>query len=100
LALKRYRLADFQCLDDSEAERAFRAFLGHSLELCRQEGVHMLEAIGFAPEKRAVFERFAPLRRKMEAWPFYFKSRHAEVEIALSAGTAWDPSLYDGDGSL
>jgi hypothetical protein len=97
---KKYRIADFQCLDKSEIEQAFGALLGHGLDLCCQEGVHMLQAIGFAPEKRAVFERFGPLKRKMETWPFYFKSRHAEIETALSAATAWDPCLYDGDGSL
>jgi hypothetical protein len=100
LALKRYRLADFQCLDDSQLEHAFGAVLEHSLELCRQEGVHLFEVIGFAPGKRAVFERFAPLGRKMEAWPFYFKARHPEIEISLSASSAWDPSIFDGDGSL
>jgi hypothetical protein len=100
LALKRYRLADFQCLENSEMKHAAAAFLGYTLKLCRKEGVHLVEAIGFAPEKRAVFENFAPLKRKMEAWPFYFKSREAEIETALAAATAWDPSGYDGDGSL
>jgi hypothetical protein len=100
LALKRYHLADLQCLDNSETQRACGALLGHSLELCRSEGVHLLEAVGFTPEKRAVLESFAPLRRKSEAWPFYFKSGSAAMETALSAATAWDPSIYDGDGSL
>jgi hypothetical protein len=100
LGLKRYRLADFQCLDNSETEHAFGALLGHSLGLCRQEGVHMVEAIGFSPEKRAAFESFAPLRRKMDCWPFYFKSRQPEVETALSTASVWDPCIYDGDGSL
>lgn len=100
LALTRYHLADLQCLDNSETQNACAALLGHSLEICRKEGVHMLEAIGFTPEKRAVLESFAPLRRKMPGWPFYFKSRDAEIETALSAAAAWDPSVYDGDGSL
>jgi hypothetical protein len=100
LALKRYHLADLQCLDNSETLRACGALLEHSLELCRQEGVHVLEASGFAPEKRSVLESFAPLRRKMEAWPFYFKSRYSDIDTALSAAAVWDPSVYDGDGSL
>ena len=100
LALKRYHLVDFQCLDNSETQLACGALLGHGLELCRKEGVHVLEATGFMPAKRAVLESFAPLRRKMEAWPFYFKSRSADIETALSAATVWDPSVYDGDGSL
>jgi hypothetical protein len=100
LGLTRYHLADLQCLDRSETQRACSALLGHSLELCRTEGVHLLEAVGFEPEKRAVLEGLTPLRRKAEAWPFYFKSRSAEIETALSASTVWDPSIYDGDGSL
>jgi hypothetical protein len=100
LALKRYHLVDFQCLDNSETQHAGAAFLGHSLELCRKEGVHLLETTGFTPAKRAVLESFAPLRRRMEAWPFYFKSRSAEIETALSSATVWDPSVYDGDGTL
>ena len=100
LGLKRYHLADLQCLDHSDTERACAALLGHSLEICRNEGVHVLEAFGFTDEKRAVLESFAPLRRKLEGWPFYFKSRYAEIETALSKATAWDPSVYDGDGSL
>jgi hypothetical protein len=100
LALKRYRLADFQCLADNETERAFGALLSRSLDLCRKERVHLLEIVGFAPEKRAIFEKFAPLKRKLETWPYYFKSRHANMAAALSAPAAWDPSIYDGDGSL
>jgi hypothetical protein len=100
LVLKRYHLADLQCLDDSQTQRACSTLLAHSIELCRREGVHVLEAVGFSPEKRVALESFAPLRRKSEAWPFYFKSRSAEMETALSAATAWDPSIYDGDGSL
>jgi hypothetical protein len=100
LALKRYSFADFQCPDNSETRHAGAALLGHSLEICRNEGVHLLEATGFTPAKRAVLKSFAPLRREMEAWPFYFKSRSADIETALSSATVWDPSIYDGDGTL
>jgi hypothetical protein len=100
LALKRYHLADLQCLDNSETPRACGALLEHSLEICRQEGVHVLEATGFTPEKRVVLESLGPLKRKMASWPFYYKSRDAAIESALSPATVWDPSTYDGDGSL
>jgi hypothetical protein len=100
LSLKRYSLADLQCLDSSATAYACGKLLEHSFELCRQEGVHLLEAIGFAPEKRSVLESFAPFKRKMGSWPFYFKSRDTAIESALSPATAWDPSAYDGDGSL
>jgi hypothetical protein len=100
LGLKRYHLADFQCLDNTHTRDACGALLRHSLRLCREEGVHVLEATGFTPAKRATLESFAPLRRRMKAWPFYFKSKSADVDTALSVPTAWDASIYDGDGSL
>jgi hypothetical protein len=46
IGLKRVRLVDRQCLVDSVAVPAPDAMLARMLEICRREGVHMLEDVG------------------------------------------------------
>ena len=53
IGLKRVRLVDRQCLVDSVAAPAFDAMLARMLEICRREGVHMLEDVACTVEFRA-----------------------------------------------
>ena len=48
-SLTRIRLVDFQSLGDDE--ELLHPLVCCALERCRQEGIHMLEAIGFPPEQ-------------------------------------------------
>ena len=63
--LKRVRLIDYQALpgsgDRSSSEDAIlESILAWGLNECAAQGIHMLEAIGFRPDKRRVIDRFCP----------------------------------------
>jgi hypothetical protein len=67
---------------------------------CQQEGIHMLEAYGFRPEKERVIQSLAPHRRQLPSWFYYYKTRDQALVAALVDPGIWDPCHYDGDSSL
>lgn len=98
LGLTRVRLADFQALE--RPAEALDPLLAAGLERCGREGVHMLEAIGFGPEKRAALERLAPFRRRLPSWMFWYRAREEGLAARLADPAVWDPCGYDGDASF
>jgi len=96
--LKRIRLIDFQTLDgDSEV---LVSALAWALRRCREEGIHMLEALGFRPEKQTVINNLAPHLRQLPSWLYFYKARSPGLEKGLQNPNVWDPSQFDGDASL
>lgn len=96
--LVRMRLADYQNLDHDRD--TLSTLLRESLRRCAAEGIHVLEHVGGDLPKMAGIDRFAPYRRKLHSWPFYYKAIDPEVEAALRKPEVWDPSAFDGDTSL
>jgi hypothetical protein len=98
--LKRVRLVDFQTLDGNMGYLS--AILDLALRKCGNEKIHMLEAIGFSPEKRRVISRLAPHHRELPCWLYFYKTNNEDVALRqqLTNPHAWDPSPFDGDGSL
>src|SRR6185436_19835847 len=82
LNLKRIRLADLQLLDDDP--HVANALLQAGLKMCRGANVHMLEILGFNADKRRLIEGLGLYRRKLEAWPFFYKPAGAELKTALA----------------
>jgi len=72
----------------------------HALARCRREGIHMLECIGFAPDKQRVIEALAPHRRKLSSWRYFYKATNRQLAQTLKDPGVWDPSCFDGDASL
>jgi len=98
IGLKRVRLIDFQTLDDNY--EALAPMLSWAHQRCQQEGIHMLEAYGFRPEKERVIQSLAPHRRQLPSWFYYYKTRDQGLIAALINPDIWDPCHYDGDSSL
>jgi hypothetical protein len=96
--LKRIRLVDFQALD--REQDCLHAILVEALKLARQNRVHVLEKVGLKIGNTALIDQFAPYRRKLSAWPFFFYSPDAGLQQALQSASAWQPSSFDGDASL
>ncbi len=96
--LKRVRLIDYQSLSDSPSVLA--SMLAWGLDECRSQGIHMLEAFGFRPEKQQVIDRLAPHRRRLGAWTYFHKVASPALQRELQDPNVWDPSLFDGDASL
>jgi hypothetical protein len=97
-SLKRMRLVDFQVLGGNT--EFLRSLIFHALARCRREGIHMLECIGFTPDKQRVIEALAPHRRKLSSWRYFYKATNRQLAQTLEDPEVWDPSCFDGDASL
>jgi hypothetical protein len=96
--LTRMRVVDYQSLDPQDD--LLPALLGVAMRKCVAEGIHTLEHVGCDLPKMSVFDQFAPYRRKLPAWPFYYHASDEGIDSRLRSPEAWDPSTYDGDASL
>jgi hypothetical protein len=83
------RLVDFQVLEDDT--QLLRPLLCHALARCRREGIHMLEAFGFAPQKQRVIDSLSPGRRKLESWRYFYKAGNRQLAECLKNPQVWDP---------
>jgi hypothetical protein len=96
--LVRMRLVDHQTLEpDSDL---LTAMLWPAVRRCLAERIHVLEQVGLSLPKMRTFERYAPYRRKLPAWPFYYHAADPVIQKDLQSPLVWDPSTYDGDASL
>lgn len=98
VGLKKMRLVDWQCLPGSEG--VLESALAWAVKECRSQGVHMLEAFGFRPDKQRMIDDLAPHRRKLSSWTYFHKVSSPELLHELQDLGAWDPSAFDGDASL
>jgi hypothetical protein len=96
--LRRLRLIDFQTLEGKN--ESLVPMIDLALKRCRAEGVHMLEALGFPPDKQSIIDRAAPYKRGLNCWPYFYKSNGKNLAENLNNPTVWDPSCFDGDASL
>jgi len=96
--LTKVRLVDFQGLT-SDME-VLAAMLGWGLSQCRKEGIHMLEASGFRPEKQSVIDWLAPYRQRFPARGYFYKTVDKQFGPELQDPAVWDPSHFDGDATL
>jgi hypothetical protein len=98
IGLKRLRLVDYQTLDTIPNPLA--EMVAAAIQLCRAEGIHMLETIGFHESTRKLLDELAPYRRTLPSWLYYYKAQHTGLAKELSNHEVWDPSLFDGDACL
>lgn len=106
LGLSRYQIADLQvcagpdelAADDDPA--LVQALLVGCMRATREDGVHVLEAIGFDAFKRGVIDATGPRRRRSPAWPYLYKAQSATLATQLGSPDAWDPCPFDGDAAF
>jgi len=96
--LKRVRLIDFQILNGNS--HLLVPMLSWGLLRCQKEGVHMLEAFGFRPEKQSVIDSLNPYRRQLPSWLYYYKTRDKALLEQLRNPGVWDPTSFDGAANL
>ncbi len=96
--LKRMRLIDFQALNGGH--HLLPSILAEALRRCRAEGIHMLEVIGYCPEKREVVDDVIPYRRRLPSWMYFYRTKNRELAEQLKTADVWDPSGFDGDSSF
>ncbi len=98
LGLNRMRLIDFQTLHNKD--NLVLPMLSQALKKCQRDGIHMLEVIGFGPEKQHLISDLAPQRRELPCWTFFYRTNDRHLAKALKDPRSWDPSSFDGDASL
>ena len=98
IGLTRVRLADFQAL--SPAAEMLIPMVAWAFRRCQEQGIHMLEAFGFRPEKQKVIDSLRPYRRPLAFWQFFYRVRDRDLRSQLDDPTVWDPSHYDADATL
>lgn len=96
--LKRMRLVDYQSLDGTA--RWLGRMFSWAFERCRSEGIHVLECTGRWLEDGEFAQAYAPYRRKLSNWTFFYRTRQTALREKLRERAAWSPSLFDGDSSL
>lgn len=99
IGLRRRRLIDVRSTGDDGRE-AVRNLLRGAVADCRRDGVHVLEAIGFAGATRSHLEALAEHRRQLPTWMFFYVASDPELAARLARPEAWDPCFFDGDGVL
>jgi hypothetical protein len=93
-------LAAYAVLLRLDNQRWVVPILSQALQRCRQEGIDMLEIVGFGPEKQRIINSIAPHRRLLSSWFYFYKAGDPHLAKALEDPQSWDPSCFDGDASL
>jgi hypothetical protein len=96
--VRRMRLIDYQTLEpDADL---LPELLRAALRRCAAEGFYVLEHLGCGLPKMRTFDDFAPYRRKLPNWPFYYHAADPALGVELRRPEAWAPSTFDGDASI
>jgi amino acid adenylation domain-containing protein len=98
LELKRMRLIDLQA-QPGHAE-LLKPILYRALQRCHDEGIYILEAVGFSGEKQRIIESTNPHHRELASWRYFYRANNERLAARLKNPAPWDPSCFDGDSSL
>jgi hypothetical protein len=96
--LRVLRLVDYQSIDPDVD--VLPDLLIATLQMCRSNGIDLLENPGYGIPKMHAFDRRAPYHRKLEYWPFFYHAAEPQLAEQLQRPSCWDPSTFDGDASL
>jgi hypothetical protein len=93
--VRRMRLVDYQTLEpDTDL---LQDLLRAALQRCAAEDYFVLEHLCCCLPKTAAFDRFAPYRRQLPNWPYYYHAADPGLAAELRKPESWDPSEFDGD---
>jgi len=98
LGLKRMRLVDLQA--EPGKSELLRPILYQALRRCHDEGIYILEAVGFSSEKQRIIESMNPHHRELASWRYFYRTNNQRLAARLERPEPWDPSFFDGDSSL
>ena len=96
--LERMRLVDFQALPGQT--HLLRPILYRAIERCHEEGIHILEVLGFCGEKQQIIKSMSPHYRDLASWRYFYRANSPQFAARLKNPEVWDPSCFDGDSSL
>lgn len=98
IGLERIRLIDYCSLNDEQD--ALLKIISCAIKKFKDDGIHLVESIGFDTDTRAIIEKSNPHKRKLLSWPFYYKSNREELTGILNDPEKWNPCYIDGDACV
>lgn len=98
LGLTRMRLVDYQTLSGDAA--MLTPMMALAVKKCREQGIHMLEYVGFLPETQQAVRRLGFQPRQLPCWQYYYLANSHGLANSLAEPASWCPSAFDGDSSL
>ncbi len=98
IGLKRMKIVDIQSLSNSEEDT--KNLIANAVLYAREEGVHILELMGFGKSIKEQALKTNPYIRSLSNSPFFYKIMSNELKNAFTDNIEWDACLFDGDGSL
>lgn len=96
--VRRMRLVDYQSIEQDV--NLLPSLLHTALRRCAAEGFYILENLGVGVPKMRDFDQYAPYRKKLANWQFFYRAIDPALEADLGKPTCWDPSAFDGDASF
>jgi len=96
--LTRMKLVDLQSIDNDNI--VIDEIVKSCIKKCKKDKISVFEVVGFNKEKRNIIEKYKPLKRKFQSWPFFYKANNGELGLELENYKIWDVCEYDGDASL
>jgi len=92
------RLVDLQARPGRS--ELLKPILCRALQRCHDEGIYILEAVGFCSEKQRIIESLNPHQRELASWRYFYRANNERLAARLRNPELWDPSCFDGDSSL
>ncbi len=96
--VRRMRLVDYQSIEPDA--NLLPSLLQTALRRCAAERYYIVENMGVGVPKMRDFDEYAPYRKKMSNWQFFYRAADPALEADLREPARWDPSSFDGDASF
>jgi hypothetical protein len=96
--VRRMRLVDYQSIEQDA--NPLPSLLQAALRRCTAERYYIVENLGVGVPKMRDFDEYAPYRKKLTNWQFFYHAADPALEADLRQPTRWDPSAFDGDASF
>lgn len=98
LGLKRMMVTDLIALNNDQD--VIKDLVAAAYGYARDEGVHVLQMMGFLSFIRTTIEAFKPIKQRYAVWPFWYFTKDADLAADLAHPETWYASMMDGDSTL
>jgi hypothetical protein len=98
LDLKRMMVTDLIALNNDQD--VIKDLVAAAYGYAQEEGVHVLQTMGFPLFIRTIIETFKPIKQRYAVWPFWYFTKNADVAADLARPETWYASMMDGDSTL
>jgi hypothetical protein len=98
LDLKRMMITDLIALNNNPD--IIIDLVAAAYKYARDEGVHVLQMMGFPPFIRKIIGVLKPIKQRYAVWPFWYFTKDADIVADITHPENWYASMMDGDSTL